>query len=285
MSTTSTALHGRTALVTGAGQGLGRAHALALASQGAAVIVNDVVQANADAVVDEIVAGGGRAQVDTHSVTDPAGVEAMVADAAATFGPVDILVGNAGIVRWGPFSDTDLNDFRAVLDVSLWGTVLPLRAAWPGMIERGWGRVIVTTSQAGLWGQLDSAAYCAAKAAVVGLARGLATEVPDGTDVRINAIAPAAATPMAMTSSMMTPEYVELLRPEKVSRLVTWLASEDCHDSGMIFNVGGGRASRVRVLESVSADLPDVIDSLPAEFDDLAGPAEPSDSSTASPVR
>ena len=278
-------LSGKVALVTGAGQGLGRAHALKLAAEGASLVVNDVVVENAQSVVAEIERNGGTAFADTHSVSDPDGARAMVDETLERYGRLDILVMNAGIVRWGEFSG-DLGAFRDVVDVNLWGSVLPVHAAWSRLLEQGYGRIILTSSQAGLWGQQSSASYATTKAAMVGFARALADEVPEGSNVRINVIAPAAATPMSMASGAIDEETAKKMDPEQVSRLVAYLVSDAVEESGMIFNVGNGVARRVRILESPAVPLPDVVTELAPEFDDMAnGPAEPASSWQASPSR
>jgi NAD(P)-dependent dehydrogenase (short-subunit alcohol dehydrogenase family) len=185
---------GRVALITGAGKSLGRAYALWLAAQGAAVVVNNRVHpgvpSSAQAVVDEIVAAGGRAIADGHSVEDAAGARAMVDAAYTAFGRLDILVCNAGISRVNrPFQSMSIDEIREVVDVNLWGTLLPLHAAFPRMVEAGYGRIVLTTSQVGLFGRAGSSAYACTKSAMIGLARAVGW---DGHphNVRVNVVAP-----------------------------------------------------------------------------------------------
>ncbi|RZJ29443.1 MAG: SDR family NAD(P)-dependent oxidoreductase, partial [Brevundimonas sp.] len=182
-------LKGRVAIVTGAGGGLGRSHALALARYGAKVVVNDLAPAACEAVAAEIQAAGGEALPWTCSVTDREGVNAMVAGVIAHWGGIDILVNNAGILRDKTFAKMDLDDFELVLDVHLMGSVNLTKAAWDHMRERGYGRVIFTTSSSGLYGNFGQANYGAAKMALVGLMQTLALEGRK-FDIRVNCLAP-----------------------------------------------------------------------------------------------
>ena len=247
---------GRVALITGAGKSLGRAYALWLAARGAAVVVNNRVHpgvpSSAQAVVDEIVAAGGRANADEHSVEDAAGARAMVDAAHDAFGRLDILICNAAISRVNrPFQDMRIDEIREVVDINLWGTLLPLHAAFPRMVEAGYGRIVLTTSQVGLFGRAGSSAYACTKSAMIGLARAVGW---DGHphNVRVNVVAPAAYTAM----STLPPRFKEIIAPEKVSPAVGWLCSEACNESGMIFNVGAGRVRRVKVQEGKVIEIP-----------------------------
>ena len=189
------AMAGRVAIVTGAGQGLGREHALGLARAGATVVVNDL-GSKADAVAGEITAAGGTALAVRGSVTDYPAMQGMIAEAEDRFGAVDILVANAGFTRDKTFLKMDLDDFRAVLDVHVMGSVHVAKAVWPGMRERGYGRIMLTTSATGLFGNFGQANYGAAKMALVGLMNTLALEGAK-YDIRVNCLAPIAATEMA----------------------------------------------------------------------------------------
>jgi len=223
---------GRVAIVTGAGGGLGRAHALALAQRGAKVLVNDLGGARdgsggsagaAQAVVDEIRAAGGEAQANAASVTDFDAVQAMVRQAADAWGRVDILVNNAGVLRDKTFAKMDLADFRFVLDVHLMGAVHCTKAVWPHMMAQKYGRIVMTTSSSGLYGNFGQSNYGAAKLALVGLMQTLALEGAKH-DIRVNCLAPTAAT--RMTEDLMPAEVLRALEPEAVVPAMLALASE-----------------------------------------------------------
>jgi NAD(P)-dependent dehydrogenase (short-subunit alcohol dehydrogenase family) len=215
-------LTGRVAIVTGAGRGLGRAHALALARSGARILVNDLDGGAAEEVRREIESLGGAALGNRANVQHPAEVQAMVGEALQRWGQVDILVNNAGVLRDRTFAKLDLEDFRLVLDVHVMGSVNCTRAVWLHMKERGYGRVIFTTSSSGLYGNFGQSAYAAAKMALVGLMHTLALE-GSRYGIHVNCIAPSAAT--AMTHDLWTPEELAALGPERVSPAVVALAS------------------------------------------------------------
>jgi NAD(P)-dependent dehydrogenase (short-subunit alcohol dehydrogenase family) len=221
-------LEGRVAIVTGAGTGLGRAHALALASYGARVIVNDFKGCHpgspGHAVVDEIVRCGGAAIADGGDVTDFSQMEAMVASAVREWGRVDILVNNAGILRDKSFSKMTLDDFRVVMDTHLMGAVNCTKAVWELMREQQYGRIVMTTSSSGLYGNFGQANYGAAKMALVGLMQTLALEGMK-YNVRVNCLAPTAAT--AMTQGVLAPDALALLQPSAVSPGLVALVGED----------------------------------------------------------
>ena len=226
---------GRVAIVTGAGGGLGRSHALQLAARGAKVLVNDLGAARdgsvpgvagesaADKVVAEIRAAGGEALANTGSVTDPVAVQAMVDQAMAAWGRVDILVNNAGILRDKSFSKMSLDDFRLLVDVHLMGAVYGTKAVWEIMKAQQYGRIIFTTSSSGLFGNFGQANYGAAKMALVGLMQTLSIE-GEKNNVRVNCLAPTAAT--RMTEDLMPPDVLALLTPESVTPALLLLASE-----------------------------------------------------------
>jgi NAD(P)-dependent dehydrogenase (short-subunit alcohol dehydrogenase family) len=225
-------LSGRVAIITGASGGLGRAHALLLARRGAKVVVNDLgsatdgtgaSQSAAQMVVDEIRAGGGEAIANGASVTECAQVEEMVAQTMSEWGRVDILVNNAGILRDKSFAKMEIEDFRAVLDVHLMGAVHCSKAVWNIMQARNYGRIVMTTSSAGLYGNFGQANYAAAKMALVGLMQTLALEGAKN-DIRVNCIAPTAAT--RMLEGLLPAEMLRLLAPEAVSPAVLALVSE-----------------------------------------------------------
>ncbi len=240
---------GKVAIVTGAGGGLGKQHALLLASRGAQVVVNDVGgsvsgegsdKAPADAVVEEIRTQGGEAVSDNHSVSTPDGGEAIVQTAIDAFGRVDIVVNNAGILRDKTFQNMTPELLDPVLDVHLKGAFYVTRPAWVRMREQGYGRVVNTSSNAGILGNFGQTNYGAAKMGLVGLTRVLAAEGAK-YNIKVNAIAPLART--RMTEDLLG-EAVALLEPEFVSPVVAWLVHEDVPVTGEIYSVGGGRVAR-----------------------------------------
>ncbi len=237
---------GRVAVVTGAGRGIGRAHALLLAGRGAGVVVNDLGGSmegvGADAgpaatVVAEIVAAGGVAIADTSDVAAVAGAQALVDAAVARFGRVDIVINNAGIIRWAGFPEADADNLAAHLAVHVGGSFNTARAAWPHMVEQHYGRIVMTTS-AGVFGLPNNTAYATAKGGVIGLTRSLTTAGAEH-GIKVNAIAPAAYTRMASGPG------ADQLPPEFVAPMVAFLAHEDCPVSGEIYAAGAGRFARV----------------------------------------
>jgi NAD(P)-dependent dehydrogenase (short-subunit alcohol dehydrogenase family) len=243
----------RVAIVTGAGRGLGRAHALALARSGARVVVNDLDPASAAQVCKDIVQLGGEALASAANVQQPSSVEAMVAATLERWGRVDILVNNAGILRDRTFAKQDLADFRLVLDVHVMGSVHCTQAVWPHMKARGYGRIIFTTSSSGLYGNFGQAAYSAAKMALVGLMQTLALEgARDG--IRVNCIAPSAAT--AMTAGLWSEEDLAALTPERVSPAIVALASEAAPSKSIVL-AGAGSFKCAHVTMTHGVHLPD----------------------------
>jgi NAD(P)-dependent dehydrogenase (short-subunit alcohol dehydrogenase family) len=216
-------LANRVAIITGAGRGLGRAHALALARSGARIVVNDLDAESAGQVCYEITYAGGEAISNNANVQDLNQVEAMVAQALRRWGQVDILVNNAGILRDKTFAKIDLADFRLVLDVHVMGSVNCTKAVWLHMKERGYGRVILTSSSSGLYGNFGQSAYSAAKMALVGLMQTLALEGAR-YGIRVNCLAPSAST--QMTDTLLKPEDLAALEARRVSPAVVALASE-----------------------------------------------------------
>lgn len=235
-------LHGRIAIVTGAGAGLGRAHALLLARRGAKVVVNDIGPA-AEAVVAEIEATGGEAFAAIGSVTDEARVDAMVAAALARWGRIDILINNAGILRDASFAKTSMADFRMVVDVHLMGAVICTKAVWPTMREQNYGRIVLTTSSSGLFGNFGQANYGAAKMALAGLMQTLGIEGAKN-DIRVNCLAPTATT--AMTERLLPEPIRGALVPERVSPGLVRLVAEDAPTRAILCG-GGGHFERAYV--------------------------------------
>ena len=243
---------GRVAIVTGAGGGLGRQHALALAARGAKVLVNDLGGARdgsggsvsaAEAVVAEIRAAGGEALANGASVTDWDAVQAMVKQAVDAWGRVDILVNNAGILRDKSFSKMELADFRLVMDVHLMGAVHCCKAVWPHMIEQKYGRILMTTSSSGLYGNFGQSNYGAAKLALVGLMQTLSIEGAK-YDIRVNSLAPTAAT--RMTEDLMPPAVLEALKPEAVVPAMLALVAQDA-PSRTILCAGAGSVEAAHI--------------------------------------
>ena len=245
---------GRVAIITGAGGGLGRSHALLLASRGALIVVNDLGGAvdgtgsnvgAAEAVVAEIRAAGGEAVADTNSVATPEGGAAIVQTAMDAYGRVDIVINNAGILRDKTFHNMTPDLFNAVIDVHLRGAYNVTQPAWVHMREAGYGRIVSTSSAAGIFGNFGQGNYGAAKMGLVGMTNVLAVEGAK-YNIRANAIAPLAAT--RMTTGLLGP-LDEALLPELVSPVVAYLTHESCEATGRIFSVGGGRVAEIFIAE------------------------------------
>jgi len=246
---------GRVAVVTGGGRGLGRSYAMLLASQGAKVVVNDpgsdltgdgTDAGPADDVVREIVAAGGQAVASTDSVSTPAGGKAIIDAALDTYGRIDILVHNAGIVRGASLKEMSYEDFDAVLDVHLRGAFHVVRPVFPMMCDAGYGRIVLTSSIGGLYGNHNVTNYAAAKAGMIGLSNVVALEgAADG--VTCNMIVPAAVTRMA--AGIDTSAYPPM-GPDLVAPVVGWLAHESCSVTGEMFIALAGRVARAVIAES-----------------------------------
>ena len=242
-------LQDRVVIVTGAGGGLGRAHALLFAAHGARVVVNDLGGSThgeganasaADRVVEEIRAAGGTAVANHDSVTDGARI---VEQALDSFGRVDVLVNNAGILRDKTFHKMDDSDWELVYRVHVEGAYKVTHAAWSHLREQNWGRVIFTSSTSGIYGNFGQANYGMAKLGLYGLTRTLAIEGRK-YGVLVNAIAPTGGT--RMTEGLIAPQVFERLRPELISPLVVYLGSDQCQDTGELYEVGGGWVGKVR---------------------------------------
>jgi NAD(P)-dependent dehydrogenase (short-subunit alcohol dehydrogenase family) len=246
----------RVAIVTGAGNGLGRAHALLLASRGAKVVVNDPGgavdgkggdHAAADKVVAEIKAAGGQAVPNYDSVADAKSAANIVKTAVDSFGTVDIVVNNAGVLRDKTFHNMTVEDFDFVVKVHFLGTAYVTHAAWPIMRGKAYGRVVVTSSNSGIYGNFGQSNYGGAKLAVVGFMNALRLE-GQKYNVLVNALAPVAGT--RMTESLMTPEMVAKLDPAYVSPMVAYLCSEQCQRTGEIWSAGAGYFARIEYREA-----------------------------------
>ena len=270
----------RVAIVTGAGAGLGRCHAVELAKRGAKVVVNDLGAAldgsgrsdsAAQQVVDQITDAGGQAMAHGADVSDAEQVADMVARTRDKWGRIDILVNNAGILRDKTFAKMELSDFRKVVEVHLMGTATITHACWPIMRDQRYGRIVLTASSSGLYGNFGQSNYGAAKAAMVGLMNVLHLEGARD-DIRVNTLAPTAAT--RMTQDLMPPEALELLRPETITPGVLYLVSEDA-PSRVILGAGAGSFAVTKIYETPGATLTgDALtpEGVAAAFDRISNP-------------
>jgi len=277
---------GRVAIVTGAGAGLGRMHSIELAKRGCKVVVNDLGSARdgagashsaADHVVDEIKAAGGQAVANYDNVATTAGGESIVKTAIDAFGKVDILINNAGILRDKSFGKMELADFRLVVDVHLMGAANCCKAVWPHMVAQQYGRIVMTTSSTGLYGNFGQANYGAAKLAQVGLMQTLAIEGAK-YNIHVNALAPTAAT--RMTESLMPQEVLDALKPEAVVPAMLVLAHESA-PSRTILCAGAGtfEAAHITLTQGIhlgiGADVPEQLAARLAEVTERAGEQVP----------
>tara|TARA_B100001057_G_scaffold48203_1_gene42978 strand:- start:12 stop:923 length:912 start_codon:yes stop_codon:yes gene_type:complete len=246
---------GKVVIVTGAGGGLGRCHALEFARRGAKVVVNDLggsvdgsggSSEAADKVVEEIKAAGGEAMSNGSSVTDDAGVSNMVSQTMDAYGRIDVLVNNAGVLRDKSFAKMEIADFDFVVDVHLFGTMKPTKAVWPIMKEQGYGRILVTSSSSGLYGNFGQSNYGAAKLGVVGFINTLKLE-GQKDNIHVNALAPVAWT--RMTSNLMPPEMEDALAPEQVTPAVVFMCSEQA-PTGKIICAGAGAYATAQIVET-----------------------------------
>lgn len=266
---------GQVAIVTGAGGGLGREHALALAARGAKVVVNDLggardgsgaSQSAAEAVVAEIVAAGGEAMASAASVTDFEAVSQMIAETMTKWGRVDILVNNAGILRDKSFAKMELGDFRLVVDVHLMGAVNCTKAVWDIMRDQNYGRIVMTTSSSGLFGNFGQSNYGAAKMALVGLMQTLSIEGAKN-DIRVNCLAPTAHTRMtedlglpleALAPALVTPGLLHLVSPDAPSRCI------------LAAGAGGFERAYVTLTQGDFITGPDAAEQVAARFDKIS---------------
>ncbi|PIF74078.1 NAD(P)-dependent dehydrogenase (short-subunit alcohol dehydrogenase family) [Variovorax sp. 54] len=285
-NSTSIDFKGRVAIVTGAGGGLGRQHALALAARGAKVVVNDLGGARdgsggsvsaAQAVVDEIKAAGGEAIANGASVTDFEAVQAMVKQAVDAWGRVDVLINNAGILRDKSFSKMELDDFKLVVDVHLMGAVNCTKAVWALMNEQKYGRIVMTTSSSGLYGNFGQSNYGAAKLALVGLMQTLSIEGAKN-DIRVNCLAPTAAT--RMTEDLFPKEMLEAFRPEAVVPAMLVLAAQDAPNRTILCaGAGTFEAAHITLTQGawlgIAADTPEQLAARLSEVTEREGEAVP----------
>jgi NAD(P)-dependent dehydrogenase (short-subunit alcohol dehydrogenase family) len=250
----------KVAIVTGAGAGLGKAYALELAKLGAKVVVNDLGgaldgsggnSAAAEATVAEIKKAGGTAIANGASVSDAAGVDGLVKQTLKEFGTIDILINNAGILRDKSFKKITVDDFKIVLDVHLMGSILCTKAVWPIMDEKGYGRIVMTTSSSGLYGNFGQSNYAAAKMGLVGLMNALKLE-GQKKNIHVNAVAPTGGT--RMTDGLLPPEAFEQLKPELIAPAVLYLCSEQA-PTGCIIEAAAGYYAKVQVVEAKGVKL------------------------------
>jgi NAD(P)-dependent dehydrogenase (short-subunit alcohol dehydrogenase family) len=244
-------LDGQVAIVTGAGRGLGRAHALALAGRGANVVVNELKTGDAEPVAEEIISAGGAAIAFGADVADLEQVSDMVAQTMDRWGRVDILINNAGLLRDKTFAKMSMDDFRLVVDVHLMGSANCTKAVWDIMREQNYGRIVFTTSSSGLYGNFGQSNYGAAKMALVGLMNTLHLEGAK-YDIRVNCLAPAAGT--AMTEGILPQEAFDLLTPESVSPGVVFLVSQDA-PGRCVLAAGGGAFAVYKGFETDGSRL------------------------------
>jgi NAD(P)-dependent dehydrogenase (short-subunit alcohol dehydrogenase family) len=266
---------GKVAIITGAGGGLGRSHALELARRGALVVVNDLGgsvdgtgsgTSAAQAVVDEITAAGGEAVANYDSVATPEGGRAIVQTAVDAWGRVDIIINNAGILRDASFKNMDADKVSAVLDVHLRGAFNVTQPAWEMMRNQGYGRIVNTASGAGVFGNFGQTNYGAAKMGLVGLTRVLAVEGAKN-NIKANAIAPVAKT--RMTEDILGPAADKLM-PEVVTPVVAYLAHEDCPVTGEVYSCGGGRVARIFIGVTRGITDPDLtVETVRDRFDEI----------------
>ncbi|MDT5084672.1 MAG: hypothetical protein QOJ61_1715 [Mycobacterium sp.] len=291
MKLTELDFDGRVAVVTGAGGGLGRAYALQLAQRGAAIVVNDVGgsvagtgadAAKAQQVVEEIQTHGGRAVASTASVTDSGAGQDLLQAALEEFGRLDILINNAGILRDKAFHKMTDDDFRAVVDVHLFGAFNVTQPIYAHMREQQYGRIVLTTSAAGLYGNFGQVNYSAAKLALVGMAKSLAHEGLK-RNVKTNAISPAALS--RMTEDLMPAGLGQAMAPDVVAPVVGYLAHESCALNGEVLTAFGGHVGRAFIGESLGVTADDLtIEAVADRLDeirslhDFAMPASPMDS-------
>ena len=252
----------RVAIITGSGGGLGRAYALALAERGARVVVNDLggdvhgqggTASPAQQVVDEITAAGGEAIVDGHDITDRSAVDSLVSSVIDTWGRIDILINNAGILRDKSFAKMSDEDFRKVLEVHLMGSVNCTKAVWPHMAEAGYGRILMTSSSSGIYGNFGQTNYGAAKSGLVGLMNSLAIEGAK-KNIKVNAIAPTAAT--RMTEDLLPQQVLDIMGPETIAPGAMFMVSDDA-PTKTILGAGAGVFAVSQMVESRGVYLPE----------------------------
>jgi (3R)-3-hydroxyacyl-CoA dehydrogenase / 3a,7a,12a-trihydroxy-5b-cholest-24-enoyl-CoA hydratase / enoyl-CoA hydratase 2 len=247
--------HGKTALISGAGTGLGRVYALELSKRGANIVVNDLppsnttIEAPAESLVKYITANGGKASLSYHDVIQG---EAIVADAIKAYGSIDILINNAGILRDKSFHKLPKEDWYKVINIHLNGSFELSHSVWPYMQEKNYGRIINVSSAAGIYGNFGQSNYSAAKMGIIGLTNTLAIE-GQKHNILVNCVIPVAAS--KMTETVLPPNILERLKPEHISPMVTYLSHEECKESGNIYELGAGWYSQLRWQRSMGVSL------------------------------
>lgn len=246
----------RVVIITGGGGGIGRQYAKDLSERGAKIVVNDLgtslegkplSDSPAAKLVDEIRVAGGQAIVNTDDIAKPEGADKMVQSALDAFGRVDVLINNAGITRNNLIEDMSPEDYRAVLDVHLFGSFHCTRSVWPTMQKQRYGRVLMTTSQSGLYGMETHANYSSAKAGLIGLGHALALE-GRAHGIHVNTVCPMATT--RMSEDFITREMAIAMRPRSVSAMALWLCSEACQDTDQVVEAGMGYFAKIQVIEA-----------------------------------
>lgn len=267
---------GRVAAVTGAGKGLGKDYALWLARQGCSVVVNNRthpgVPSSAQALVDQITAEGHSAVAHEGPVDDRESAAGILETAIKNFGKLDILVCNAGIMPIATFAEADLDDVENLVRINVLGTLYPLQPAWRHMLDRRYGRIVLTGSTVGIYGYPGDAAYGATRGGMSGLARSLTQETPEGADIAVNVIMPFAYTPLSAESidAEMGPELKEMIMPDAIAPTVGWLCSEACSSRGRVYHASALKTTRVGIVESAPVAVnPDNLEALNNEAFDL----------------
>ncbi|MDG2002660.1 MAG: SDR family NAD(P)-dependent oxidoreductase [Novosphingobium sp.] len=265
-TSTQSLVENRVAAVTGAGKGLGKSYALWLARQGCSVVVNNRthtgVSSSAQELVDQINSEGFTAIAHEGAVDDREAAAGIAQTAIDTFGKLDIMICNAGIMPDAPFAEADLDDIERLVRINMLGTLYPLQPAWQHMLERKYGRIVLTGSTVGIYGYPGVAAYGSTRAGMIGLARSLTGEVPEGADITVNTIMPFAHTPLSADSidAEMGSELRAMIHPDAIAPTVGWLCSEACQTSGQTYHASAYKATRVGIVESspVSVDPEDL---------------------------
>lgn len=240
---------GRVAVITGAGRGLGRAYARLLAERGAKVVVNNRGRDAAEQVVEEIKRAGGMAVSDDTDIAEPEGAKRVIERAVGELGAIDIVIHNAGISIHREMADLDVTQFELMLRTHVMASFFLAQAAWPHMLAQNRGRILLTASGSGFWGQTSNHDYSAAKAGVYGLTRSLSI-AGEGRNINVNCIAPRAGTDLA-ARTVKDPRVLEKLMngmpPERVAPVAAWLTHDDCQINGQAFDAGGGLVRRIFV--------------------------------------